>query len=514
MIPPNFVPIGTTFTSFTNLLIGTSYTASISACIQNYDYEIDVTYTNCGEAFSRIVGTTRLIGPIFAPSVTLLGFTSLEQESNTLNLVWDSAETPATDFYSITYLESGGGGIQSVRVDPYLNSYSIQNLTPATTYFIQAQNFYLPQSSSIYTTSFTTLPDAMEDMFQFNLTTDTVFLNYQSYAATGQGTPSEYFLTLNSGTINRDNSVPINTTLTSFNNLPSSSVFGVSVSACVQNYDFVSDLGPYRNCGQGFSIDAITLDTPPAPVVTYAPSVTLFGFDDIDQGSNTLHLVWDSAATPYADYYSITYIRQTTPRQSQSVVVVPSLDSYTLQNLVPATTYIIQAQNFYLANSSTIYTTSFTTLPDPMVDLYQYNATANSVFVSYTAYDGSRSPGNPTNYLLTLNSGTINLSNTVPFPTTTTSFGGLFSSSFYVASVRACVQNYDFVNNDGPYTNCGGGIGTLVETTDAPPPSNRQGLNSVAIAAIAIAVVLVIIYISVYLGGSSSARVPRLRYRV
>jgi hypothetical protein len=413
----------------------------------------------CGTAISLLGDVVTLpaaSAPIVdAPSITLQNF-STGQSTNQLNVQW--AAVLNSDITSISWQSLTGGSV--LNASTALTAYTIPSLATGTTYQISGQTYYTSDttlySSSVYITSFTTLPDAMTDLFQYASGTSDIFVSFTSLSTVSNPNISSYSLVLPAIPIN----ISVSTNSYNITGLNPSTTYIASLSACVVNTDYLNANTPYLNCGASFVSNISTAPTS-SPIVN-APSITLQNFVT-GQSTNQLNLQW---APTLADNASITWQSITGGTVLETST---ALSLITLSSLATGTTYKISGQSYYTSDttlySSSVYITSFTTLPDPMTDLFQYASGSNNIFVSFTSLSLDSDPN--------ISSYSLLLSGPVPFieiSVTTNSYNitGLNPLTSYIASLSACVVNTDYINASTPYLNCGI---SFVQTINTGPGS-------------------------------------------
>jgi hypothetical protein len=192
------------------------------------------------------------------------------------------------------------------------------------------------------------------------------------------------------------------------------------------------------------------------PLELYAPSITLDNIPVGTQFSNKFELVWAGVQDGIA---SISWQSITGGDVNRDSVNF-NTNNYTISSLATGTTYRLTGQSFLGGDSSSVYITSFTTLPDPMTDLFQYGSGSNNILLSFTSLSALSNP-NISSYSLVLTSDT-SIFYEIPKTTNTVDAINLDPLSTYLASIGSCVVNTNLEGES--FLSCGFSFNANVST--------------------------------------------------
>jgi len=432
-------------TTLSSLIPSTSYTMNAQTFFRssniNFSSSIN-TFT-----FSTLKGIN-----INTPSITLQSFNEAQQSTNSLNLIWDKTLIPLVSNYSISYNIVGETPITKTSLGGAFSKTTIQSLEPGTPYQVQGQTFYTASgvlfSSSVYNTTFTTLPPQM-DFFLFIAQSYTLDMGFTQIMDLPNTSFYQAFVTSSELSVmpqTLSNTIPLEENSTIFQVPHADTEYRLSIQACVKNKDLSNVT--YSNCGALFTTLQRTIPIGPDPVMDPL-QISLIGIDNSQPVSSvSMRLAWADGVRENSDSYSITYRAQAAP--NPNIKIGLRATDLTINNLMPATAYTISGQRFFYQDphmfSSTAFETTYVTTPDGMTDLYQIDASLDSMEFSYTRLNAISNP-ELAGYQLTLltNSNvykTFSLGKNTYSYLATDTYPGI-----YQAQVQAYVENTDLGGN-------------------------------------------------------------------
>ena len=365
---------GTTFTdSYNSSQLGTTLSSLVPST--SYTMNAQTFFRSSNINYSSSINTftfsTLKSSQINTPSITLQSFNEAQQFTNSLNLIWDRTSIPLVSNYSITYGKVGT--IPSkISVAGTSSKTTLESLDPGAPYTIQGQTFYNLLSSTVYTTTFTPLPD-VTDLYVNSANSYSINININELPISS---PSFYDVKAYAPFMQTvSNSVQVGSYTTTFTLPHADSQYTFSVKACVKNTDLTGKIN--INCGQTFTTVASTIPIGPPPEMDM-PIITFDGIDNlIPLSPVSMKLKWSPAQN--ANGYSITI---------NNVKTGTTDTTLTINSLQPGTEYSVQGQTFYYQDprvyTSSLFLADYVTIPSAVLDLYQFGATTNSMAFSFT----------------------------------------------------------------------------------------------------------------------------------